>query len=114
MFAPGSPGLLSADAQFDFLQADLEKAKSNPDLKGIFTFSNSPIYSPGWTTTELKEPASKKLQNDRKLMGLFKEYNVKAHFGGYSHAFSDDVIESVPDIISGFLGGFVPSSQGGC
>lgn len=109
--APGSPSLYTAPKHRAWLEEDLKNAKA--DSKNIITFANSPFVAPAFKTTTISVPAKLMLKNDAELMALLNTYDVQAHFAGYSHMYGESVTGGIPEILSGFLGGFTPTKEGG-
>jgi len=117
LVAPGEVILTDSAAQMAWLKADLKAAKDK-GAQNIFTFAHSPIYVPAMKKGSREfDKDSPFLAKQKGLTDLLKKYNVKIHFSGYMHIFSDKTQNGIHDVIAvvisgGDKGSLIPGGTG--
>ncbi|MBF0119875.1 MAG: metallophosphoesterase [Desulfobacterales bacterium] len=86
LIKPGSP-------QYSFLEADLKKASTDPDIDHIFVSMHNPLYSVA------NFGDNKTLQNA--LEPLFRQYGVKAVFTGHEHDYQHTERYGIHHVLTG-------------
>ncbi len=88
-----------SSTQYQWIETDLGRARSDPDIQHIFAFYHRPSFSSGWYGHE-------GLPLVEHLHPLFVEYKVEIVFSGHDHDYERSTVDGVLYIVTG--GGGAP------